>query len=295
ATKDRPGGRVVPAPKPAPAPPAPPAPPAEPAPIGESLVEPVTAEPDTSLEIETTSLVEGLETTSGASVLEGVETTSAEFGDIRREAGDVPSLQDEVSPDEIPPPAEFEPTIAEEESPAAHEGEFEPLLEDEIEIEAPKVVAPPVRAAPGRVAPVVPTGPGGVVWPTPGGQPPRLEPAKVKPVIPKRPVAPPAPPPAAGPPRRKTLVEVPPLELEPDFDTAEEGAAAGHDIDDEPLAMDDAPTTAAAPPGFIQTEDDTSITTSGRRAAAIDLGLDGAVNPGDATGPLVFDNIEAAP
>src|SRR5438128_1695417 len=217
ATKDRPGGRVVPAPKPAPPPvphppPPSPLPPAEPAPIGESLVEPVTAEPDTSLEIETTSLVEGLETTSGASMLEGFETTSAEFGDIRREAGDVPSLQDEVSPDEIPPPAEFEPTIAEEESPAAHEGEFEPLLE-----------------------------------------------------------------------------------LEPDFDTEEEGAAAGHDIDDEPLAMDDAPTTAAAPPGFIQTEDDTSITTSGRRSAAIDLGLDGVVNQGDETGSLVFDNIEAAP
>jgi len=300
ATKDRPGGRVVPAPKPAPPPvphppPPSPLPPAEPAPIGESLVEPVTAEPDTSLEIETTSLVEGLETTSGASMLEGFETTSAEFGDIRREAGDVPSLQDEVSPDEIPPPAEFEPTIAEEESPAAHEGEFEPLLEDEIEIEAPKVAAPPVRAAPGRVAPVVPKRPGGVVSPTPGGQPPRPEPAKVKPVIPKRPGAPPAPPPAAGPPRRKTLVEVPPLELEPDFDTEEEGAAAGHDIDDEPLAMDDAPTTAAAPPGFIQTEDDTSITTSGRRSAAIDLGLDGVVNQGDETGSLVFDNIEAAP
>jgi tetratricopeptide (TPR) repeat protein len=87
---------------------------------------------------------------------------------------------------------------------------------------------------------------------------------------------------------------VPPLELEPDFDTEEERAAAGHEIDDQPLAIDDAP-PAGAPAGFIQTEDDTSITTSGRRSAAIDLGLDGVVNQGDEAGSLVFDNIEAAP
>ena len=293
-TKDRPGGRAVPAskaaPPPLPPPPVPaPPPPIEPAPIADSLIEPVTAEPDTSLEIESTSLVEGLETSSSAGMLEGFETTSAEFGDVRLEAGEVASLRDEVSPDEIPPPAEFEPTVVEEESPAAPAGELEPLLEDELEIELPQG-APVVSKPPGGGTGAPPRG----MPRTPAAQPPRPEPPKVRPVVPKRPVAPLSPPPAAGPPRRKTLVEVPPLELEPDFDTEEEGAATGHEIDDQPLAIDDAP-PAAAPPGFIQTEDDTSITISGRRSAAIDLGLDGVVNQGDEAASLVFDNIEAAP
>ena len=296
-TKDRPGVRAAPASKVAPPPPPPPAPPppAEPAPIAESLIEPVTAEPDASIEIESTSLVEGLETSGSAGMLEGFETTSAEFGDVRLEAGDVASLRDEVSPDEIPPPAEFEPTVVEEESPTAPVGELEPLLEDELEIQLPQAVAPVVPKRPGASGGGAGGAPPRVVIPrTPAAQPPRPEPAKVKPVVPKRPGAPPTPPPAASPPRRKTLVEVPPLELEPDFDTEEERAAAGHEIDDQPLAIDDAP-PAAAPPGFIQTEDDTSITTSGRRSAAIDLGLDGVVNQGDEASSLVFDNIEAAP
>jgi tetratricopeptide (TPR) repeat protein len=292
-TKDRPG-RGAPAskaaPPPPPAPPAPP-PPAEPAPIGERLIEPVTAEPDTSLEIESTSLVEGLETSGSAGMLEGFETTSAEFGDVRLEAGEVASLRDEVSPDEIPPPAEFEPTVVEEETPIADAGELAPLLEDELEIEPPQAAAPAASVVPKR--PGATGAPPRVTIPrTPAAQPPRPEPPKVKPVVPKRPGAAPAPPPAAGPPRRKTLVEVPPLELEPDFDTEDQGAATGHEIDDQPLAIDDAPPARA---GFIQTEDDTSITTSGRRSAAIDLGLDGVVNQGDEAGSLVFDNIEVAP
>src|SRR2546425_527284 len=83
---------------------------------GAHLLETVTAEPDTSLEIESTSLVEGLESTNAGGTLEGFETTSAEFGDIELDAPEVPSLRDEVSPDDIPPPAEFEPTMAEEAS-----------------------------------------------------------------------------------------------------------------------------------------------------------------------------------
>src|SRR2546427_13244244 len=110
-------GRVPLPPKPAPAPPPKPEPEPEPAlepeAVGDSLLETVTAEPDTSLEIETTSLVEGLEPTTAGGTLEGFETTGAEFGDIKLDAPEVPSLQDEVSPDDIPPPAEFEPTVAE--------------------------------------------------------------------------------------------------------------------------------------------------------------------------------------
>jgi tetratricopeptide (TPR) repeat protein len=215
----------------------------------------------------------------------------------------VAPLQDEISPDEIPPPAEFEPTVAEEAAPTGHD-ELEPLLTDDIEIEPPKAPAP--ASTPGRVAPVVPRRPGGgaggggapavppkVVFPrTPAAQPQRPEPPKVKPVVPKRPAAPPSPPPAAGPPppRRKALVEVPPLELEPDFDTGEETAA----VDDEPLAIDETPAQNPTA-GFIQTENDTSITMSGRRSAAIDLGLDGVVNQGDETGSIIFDNMQMAP
>src|SRR5438128_1689983 len=133
--------------------PLPPKPALEPEAVAESLIEPVTAEPDTSLEIEATSLVEGLEPATGGGTLEGFETTSAEFGDIQLDALEVPSLQDEVSPEDIPPPAEFEPTTAEEESSPESALELEPLLETEIEIEAPKAKAAP------PVAPVVPKRP----------------------------------------------------------------------------------------------------------------------------------------
>src|SRR5438309_2246228 len=101
-------GRVPPPPK------LPPKPALEPEPVVESLIEPVIAEPDTSLEIETTSLVDGLDPSTAGGMLEGFETTSAEFGEIQLDAQPAPVLQDEVSPDDIPPPAEFEPTVADE-------------------------------------------------------------------------------------------------------------------------------------------------------------------------------------
>src|SRR5439155_19222447 len=213
----------------------------------------VTAEPDTSLEIESRSLVEGLEPIAGG-VLEGFETTSAEFGDIQLDDPAVPSLRDEVSPDDIPPPAEFEPTMVEEESlpPPEAAVELEPLLETEIEIEAPKARTPP------PVAPVVPKRPGVGAPPRSGGTSPKApEPPKVKPVVPKRPPAP----------SRKTVVEVPPLELEPDFDTG--ATDQGHEVDDQPLATDD----ARAPGGTA-----TGSSGGGRRSGAIDLSLDGLVS-----------------
>src|SRR5881628_2133443 len=153
-------GRVPPPPK------LPPKPALEPEPVVESLIEPVIAEPDTSLEIETTSLVDGLEPSTAGGMLEGFETTSAEFGEIQLDAQPAPSLQDEVSPDDIPPPAEFEPTVAEEESAPDAAIELEPLLETEIEIEAPVAKAPPV-------APVVPKRPGVGAPPRFGGASPK--------------------------------------------------------------------------------------------------------------------------
>src|SRR6266849_7016087 len=202
-------------PKPAPEPKPEPEPALEPEGVADSLLETVTAEPDTSLEIESTSLVEGLESTNAGGTLEGFETTSAEFGDIELDAPEVPSLRDEVSPDDIPPPAEFEPTIGEEASSSESAVELEPLLETEIDIEAPVAKAPP------PVAPVVPKRPGVGSPPRFGGPSPKApEPPKVKPVVPKRPAPPP----------RKSMLEVSPLELEPDFDTG--ASDSGRAVDD---------------------------------------------------------------
>jgi len=77
-------------------------------------------------------------------------------------------------------------------------------------------------------------------------------------------------PPAAHPPKRKTVVEIPPLELEPDFDTdvvETSTTAHEHEVDDEPLTIDDG---AAAP--------------------AIDLGLD-VVKESDEAPVLVFEGL----
>ena len=291
--------RTAPPPKPPPVPEPEPEPELEPEPV-EGLIEPVAAEPDASLDIESTSLVAGLEPTVPSDTLEGFETTSAEFGDVRVDPADVPSLREDVSVDDVAPMAELEPTVSDEASAAEVEEELEPLLDVEIELPEPAVP----KATP-RVSPVTPKRPGapaappapaprpavgppprvtGPKQPAPKFEPPRAEPAKVKPVVPKRPPAPP--------PGRKTLVEVPPLELEPDFDSAATDAA--HEVDDQPLAIDETP-AGDSPAAFIQTEADTSITPSGRRSAAIDLGLDGVVNQAADRGSLVFANIDATP
>jgi len=282
--------RTAPAPKPSPV--AEPEPELEPEPV-EGLIEPLAAEPDASLDIEATSLVEGLESTIPADTLEGFETTSAEFGDIRVDPGDVPSLREELSGADVTPMAELEPTVSEDASAADVDAELEPLLD--VELEAP---APPLpKVTPRRpAAPATPPAPAsrpavgppprapGPKTPAPKFEPPRAEPPKVKPVVPKRP--------PAAPPGRKAVVEVPPLELEPDFDT---GTDEAHEVDEQPLAMDEAPAADDGLAAFIQTEADTSITPSGRRSAAIDLGLDGVVNQGTDRGSLVFADIEATP
>src|SRR5438876_538683 len=118
-------------------------------------------------------------------------------------------------------------------------------------------------------APVVPKRPGVGAPPRFGGASPKApESPKIKPVVPKRP----------GPPARKPMVEVPPLELEPDFDTG--ATDGGHEVDDRPLAIDDAGVGRVG---------------GGRRSGAIDLSLDGVVTQGDERGSLVFANIDAAP
>ena len=211
-----------------------------------------------ALDIEATMVgeTEGVEADAGGR-LDGLETTSAQFGDIDLGSTEVSSIREDLlSGDDVEPLAELEPTVEEEEEEA--EEDFTP---------PPRTSAPaPAPKAPPRFTPKAPA-------PAP----------KVKPVVPKRPAAPP-PPAQTQPPRRKTVVEIPPLELEPDFEAAT--TAAGHDVDDQPLTVDEAPVH----PKWVQTEDDTSV--GGRRSGFMDLGLDGIVNQGGVAGSLVFDNIE---
>ncbi len=272
------GGKASPAPPPTP-PPAPPAPPAPP-PVAKASAKEVVPEGDESLEIESTSLVdEAPGASSGGGLLEGFETTVADFGQVRADTPKTPSIRDEVEPDDL-------------------ELEALPLLEPAPE-PAPEPTPPPVQKVddvPGLDdADLVLEGNVPASPPPAKGTPPKVtkpqvappDHARVKPVQPKRPVSS-MPPSASGPGKRKAVVEVPPLELEPDFQTAT--TDAGHDVDDEPLTLDE-----MSPPhsSFIQTEDDTSIS-SGRRQGFIDLGVD-EIHRGDHAGSLVFSNIEQTP
>jgi tetratricopeptide (TPR) repeat protein len=235
-----------------------------PPPVAEKLVEELQPEPDESLEIETTSLVDEPAGDSGAGgMLEGFETTVADFESTTASAPQARSIREEINPGdiELETMPELEPTMTEDASSAAQAEGIE--FDDADLILDGNIEAPP---PPPKMKPL-----GG-----PKAKPP--EPPRVKPVVPKRP---PAPAPASGPGKRKTVVEVPPLELEPDFETTVTDTS--HDIDDRPVK-----------PAFIQTEDDTSISV-GRRSGFINLGVDEIQNAGDQASSLVFSNIEDTP
>ena len=101
--------KAAPPPKPAPRPAPPPRPP-EPEPVSLLDEEPV-AEPDTSLHIESTSLVDEDVGAAGAgSLLEGLESTSADFGSVRDSATNLESVREEIVADDVQPMAELEPT-----------------------------------------------------------------------------------------------------------------------------------------------------------------------------------------
>jgi tetratricopeptide (TPR) repeat protein len=253
---------------------------------------PPVEEPDdsASLEIETTSLAEEAESVGGGGgMLEGLETTSTDFGQVRANSPKAPSIREELNPADLDlePMAELEPTVSAEAESAEPDGleEAELVLEGDVDRAPPPPPRAPAPPPPkSRAAPPPPPAPAKPVPKLkPLGRPsaPAPEPPKVKPVMPKRPSGPP---PAA--PKRKTVVEVPPLELEPDFDTAT--AEKGHEVDDEPLVIEE----GHAHPSFVQTEEDTSISTGGRKSGYIDLGLDGIVNQGEQSGSIVFSNME---
>jgi len=272
-----PAKQPTPPPKPEPEPEPEPAPP-----VAEQLIEEVVPEPDESLEIETTSLVdEAPGGGGGSSMIEGLETTVADFGQVRQESPKTPSIREELNPADLDlePVAELEPTIPDVPMVSPDEGiELESadlVLEGNV-VDTP--AAPPPKKGASTLKPLG----------RPGGKP-AAELPRVKPVVPKRPAATPA---SSAPGKRKTVVEVPPLELEPDFETAT--TDKGHEVDDEPLVLDETPHPRH--PSFIQTEDDTSISSGGRRSGFIDLGIDEiSSSGGEQAGSLVFSNIEETP
>jgi len=270
-------------PRPTPAPP----------PVAKQVVE-------ESLEIETTNLAEAEAEDTGSvetgGMLEGLETTSSDFGQVRATSPRTPSIREELDPAslELDTLSELEPTVsAEAEDAEADDVEADGLEDAELVLEGDVDVAPaPPRAPPPppRAQPLPPKAPPPKAPPPkltplkmPGAKPPG--PATVRPVVPKRPSAPT---PAPAPPKRKTAVEVPPLELEPDFETATTDAS--HDIDDRPLIEE---SREHSP--FLQTEEDTSISVGGRKSGYINLGIDGVINQSDQSESLVFSGIEETP
>ena len=275
-------------PQAAPAPPAPPPPPQPPAeeavpPIAESMVENIQPEPDESLQIETTSLGdEAPGAGAGGGMLEGFETTVADFGETQSTAPKTPSIREDLGSRDMDLETlpELEPTVEPVVPQVSNDNsvDVQGLEDADLVLEGNVVEPPPPPPSKKSAAP-----------------PPKFhkpqarqaEESRVKPVVPKRP-APPAP--TSGRSKRTPVLEVPPLELEPDFQTAT--TDAGHDVDDEPLTLDEA--SPPKHPSFIQTEDDTSISTGGRRSGFIDLGVD-EISQGDHAGSLVFSNIEETP
>ena len=209
--------------------PRPPTPPPSPAPAAEdepaTLLSEGSPDPDSSLEIESTSLASGEDSEVGgdAPAIEGLERT-IDFSSTQPSGQIEPLINDAFPSDSVEGLGDLEPTLE---------------AEAELEEEAPPKVTP-------KVGPFA----------RPKSPPAAAKPAQ--PVVPRRPAA--AAPPAAAPsqvvPKRK--VEVPPLELEPDFES--EATAETHDVDDEPLA--------------------------------VDLGVDGIVNQGDErAGAMLFGNV----
>jgi tetratricopeptide (TPR) repeat protein len=203
----------------------------------------VTPPPAPSPRIEPTSLVEEV-TPEAADALSGLEPTSEDFGRVRDTTSGIASIRDDEAVPDTPHLEGLEPTAAPE-----IEAPERPDVLGDLPLVSAFDVEEEAEPALGPVEDVVAQEP---------------------------PAAPPAPP------KRKTVVEIPPLELEPDFD--EEAletstTAREHEVDDQPLAEDDK--------AWLQTD-----TTVGSGATpAMDLGLD-VVKEGDQSDAIVFDGLD---
>src|SRR5216684_7989649 len=132
------------------APPAPPAKPAAPTPppVAERLIEEVVPEPDESLQIETTSLMDEAPAVGTSGMLEGLETTHADFGQMRSTTPKTPSIREELNPAdlELESMAELEPTVtndavAEDVVPGLEDADL--VLEGNIDVAPPRETKKP--------------------------------------------------------------------------------------------------------------------------------------------------------
>src|SRR5438045_344801 len=161
----------------APAPPpkaAPAAPPAAPPPMAERLIEEVVPDPDESLQIETTSLIDEVPAAGTSGMLEGLETTHADFGQVRAATPKTPSIREEINPAdlELEPMAELEPTVTD----ATTDEDVVPGLEDADLVLEGNIDVAPARAHPARPAPqdkkeAAPPPPPPPSWKPPGHPP----------------------------------------------------------------------------------------------------------------------------
>src|SRR2546429_2420815 len=156
-------------------------PPRPPEPEHLKLIEDVMPDPDTSLEIESTSLMQDLEGPSSPGMLEGLETTQSEYVGLTDDELSTPSLREEVSADDVARMQELEPTV-----PAEAE-ELEPPFRQPAPKQRVTLPEAPPPPAP-KVSPIVPKRPAASPFktapPSPGrtaGPPPRLPGPQVAP------------------------------------------------------------------------------------------------------------------
>jgi tetratricopeptide (TPR) repeat protein len=209
-------------------PPAPAAPVATAPPPAPPVAKPEVAQAPAGA-IQTTSLAEELNLTQGAEALDGLEVTGEDFQQVRKTVSGIRSIRDEDLVVDASPLAGLEPTtVPDVGEPAAVEPIADMSLLEESAAGSVELVEDAVAQAPFH-------------------------------------------PPAAHPPKRKTVVEIPPLELEPDFDTdvvETSTTAHEHEVDDEPLTIDEG------------------------TSSAIDLGIE-VVKENDEAPALVFEGLAA--
>jgi tetratricopeptide (TPR) repeat protein len=168
--------------------------------------------------------------------LDGLELTGQDFGQVRDTVARVESIRDEHLVGDAPPLAGLEPTApAAEETIEAVPLEEVPLVEA-FEVDETEAFVEEEEAS-----------------------------LPVEELVTPRP---------SEPGKRKTVVEIPPLELEPDFDGALETTTTSqqHEVDDEPLVIDDAMDAGKEwlPLGeSATTESDLKVEKEGEQAEAI--------------------------
>jgi tetratricopeptide (TPR) repeat protein len=192
--------------------------------------------------IETTSLVEDI-TPEGTVAIPGIEPTGEDFGHVRDSVSGIPSIRDEPPAPENPLVEGLEPTSAADvtDEPVDILGDLPLVSAFDVEDDADTEPEPEADVVTHELPPVHPP----------------------------------------SPPKRKTVVEIPPLELEPDFDSTVlelSTTEREHDVDDEPLADEK---------GWLQTE----TTVGSGHSPAMDLGMD-VVKGGDQSDVLMFHGLD---